>query len=58
MGRSKRHRDKEQSRFYLLPGQGGRLYRKKQKIIIGWSLLVAVLVSAIMIAIMIFTDRY
>jgi hypothetical protein len=50
-------RDKEKQRFYLLPGQGGKLYRKKQKIFILWSLAAAAIVSGIIAVIMYFTNR-
>lgn len=33
-------RDKERERFYLLPGMGGRAYRRKQRLI--WKVSVAV----------------
>ncbi len=60
MHRSRHHRnkDKDTNRFYLLPGQGGRLYRKKQKLIIAWSLFAALLVSGIVVSIMYFTDHF
>jgi hypothetical protein len=59
MPRPKSRKHKEQKeRFYLLPGQGGKLYRQKQKTIIRWSILAAIFVSLIMIIIMYFTDRH
>lgn len=39
--------DREQKRFYLLPGMGGRAYRRKQKIILKTSVIVGMLVSAL-----------
>ena len=33
-------RNKEPERYYLLPGQGGSAYRRKQKFILKWSILV------------------
>jgi hypothetical protein len=39
--------DKEQQRFYLLPGMGGRAYRRKQKVILQSSVAVGVLLSAL-----------
>jgi len=50
-------RDKEQHRFYLLPGQGGRAYRRKQIRIIALSLLAALVVAVIMAVIMYFMNR-
>ena len=40
-----RTRDKEKPRFYLLPGQGGSNYRRKQRFIIKSSLAVGAIVS-------------
>jgi hypothetical protein len=50
-------RDKETKRFYLFPGQGGRLYRRKQNFILKWSLFAAVVVAAIMAALMYWLAR-
>jgi hypothetical protein len=52
MHRSRHDRDKEKQRYYLLPGMGGRLYRKKQKVIIKWSVIAALVVSGIVAALM------
>ena len=41
---------KERERFYLLPGQGGHAYRRKQKFILKWVVLAALAVSAILAA--------
>ena len=41
-------RDKEQKRFYLLPGMGGRAYRRKRRHILYWSLGAGLLVSALL----------
>src|SRR5258708_33795857 len=40
-------KDKEQQRFYLLPGMGGRAFRRKQKIILYWSLAPGLIVSGV-----------
>ncbi|HWQ91482.1 MAG TPA: hypothetical protein VN673_07405 [Clostridia bacterium] len=40
-------RDKERDRYYLLPGMGGRALRRKQKVILRWSIAVGLLVSAL-----------
>jgi hypothetical protein len=32
---------KERERFYLLPGQGGRNFRRKRNFILGWTAVVA-----------------
>ncbi len=39
-------RDKEQRRFYLLPGMGGRARRQKELRYLRWSLAAALVVSA------------
>ena len=48
--RSRHGKDKakEKSRYYLLPGMGGRMYRKKQRVIIKWAILAALVVSVVM----------
>jgi hypothetical protein len=43
-----RARDKEKPRFYLLPGQGGSNYRRKQRFIIKSSIAVGAIVSLIL----------
>lgn len=48
--RSRHDRAKEKQRYYLLPGMGGRLYRKKQKVIIKWAIFAALIVSVIVAA--------
>jgi len=45
-------RNKEAERFYLLPGQGGQAYRRKQKFILKWSIVVGLILSAILGALM------
>jgi hypothetical protein len=37
---------KERERYYLLPGMGGAASRRKRRVILRWSLLAGVLVSA------------
>ena len=39
-------RDKEQNRFYLLPGMGGSAFRRKRRRILLWSVAAGLLVSA------------
>lgn len=50
-------RDKEEQRFYLLPGQGGAPHRRKQNLILTLSVIVALIVSAILAAAMYWFDR-
>jgi hypothetical protein len=39
--------ERERNRFYLLPGMGGRAYRRKQKFILKSSVAVGLLISAL-----------
>jgi hypothetical protein len=58
MFRSKQPKNrKEQERYYLLPGQGGRAYRRKQIYILKWSVVAGLVVSGIMAAILYWIDR-
>lgn len=41
-------RDKEKERFYLLPGMGGRALRRKQMRFLRWSIVFAILISAVL----------
>jgi hypothetical protein len=50
-------RNKETERFYLLPGQGGAAYRRKQKFILTWAIIVGLLVAAALGALMYFLNR-
>ena len=43
---------KPRDRFYLLPGQGGRNYRRKQERNLRRSILVAVLMGTVLAAVM------
>jgi len=38
-------REKEQQRFYLLPGMGGRAVKRKQKWMLQWAVAIGLLVS-------------
>jgi hypothetical protein len=37
---------KQDKRFYLLPGQGGRALRRKRRVILQWSIVAGLFVSA------------
>jgi hypothetical protein len=50
-------RDKEQQRFYLLPGMGGRARRQKELRILRWSLAAGLVVSAIVACILYLLSR-
>jgi high-affinity Fe2+/Pb2+ permease len=41
-------KSKPRERFYLLPGQGGRNFRKKQTKILAWSVAAAVVFGAVL----------
>lgn len=55
--KSSRQRPEEKERFYLLPGQGGSSYRRKQRMIIKYSIIVGLIVSAIFATVMYFVYR-
>jgi hypothetical protein len=50
-------RAKPAQRFYLLPGQGGAAYRRKQRKILFWSIMAGLVVAAIFAGIMYLLDR-
>lgn len=54
---SRKKREKNPKRFYLLPGQGGRAYRRKQWVILAWALAAAIVVSGILAGIMYLVGR-
>ena len=41
-------KNKPRERFYLLPGQGGRNFRKKQNVFLMWAVIVAVSLGAVL----------
>lgn len=52
-----RKAEAERQRFYLLPGMGGRAYRRKQKTILTSSLIIGLLVAAVMAMILYLLNR-
>jgi hypothetical protein len=52
-----RERPEEKERYYLLPGQGGSSYRRKQRMIIKYSIIVGLLVSVLFATIAYFINR-
>jgi hypothetical protein len=50
-------RNKEAQRFYLLPGQGGAAFRRKQKFILVWAIIAGLIVAAILGGLMYFLDK-
>jgi hypothetical protein len=49
--------NKEAERFYLLPGQGGAAYRRKQRFLLTCSIVVGLVVSAVLGALMYFLNK-
>ncbi|HSY19758.1 MAG TPA: hypothetical protein VK815_15550 [Candidatus Acidoferrales bacterium] len=47
-----RKKDKPRERFYLLPGQGGRNYHRKQRFILRWTIVSALVFGAVLAAVM------
>jgi hypothetical protein len=45
-------RDKEKDRFYLLPGMGGRAFRRKQRVILWCAIVAGLLVSSFVAAVL------
>jgi hypothetical protein len=54
---SSRKKDKPRERFYLLPGQGGRNYYRKQRVILTWAILVALICGALLAVVMWWLSR-
>jgi hypothetical protein len=50
-------RNKEAERFYLLPGQGGQAFRRKQRRILIWSIIVGLVLAAFLGALMYFLNK-
>jgi hypothetical protein len=44
--------NKPRERFYLLPGQGGKNYVRKQRLLLGWSIAVALVCGMVFAVIM------
>lgn len=50
-------REKDQERFYLFPGMGGKAYRQKRNRILLASICVGLLVSGVFVLAMYFINR-
>ena len=50
-------KEREQKRFYLLPGMGGRALRRKRRMILHWSIIAGLLVSLALAALLLFLNR-
>jgi hypothetical protein len=48
---------KEPERFYLLPGQGGAAFRRKQKFILTWAIIVGLAVGSALVVLMNYLNR-
>ncbi len=60
MGLFSRHlseKEREHRRFYLLPGMGGRALRRKQQLILRWSIVAGLLVSAALAGLLYFISN-
>jgi hypothetical protein len=42
-----RRRNKERERFYLLPGMGGKAFRRKRRVFLWWAIAAGLATSAI-----------
>ncbi len=50
-------RNKETERFYLLPGQGGAAYRRKQRFLLLWAIIVGMAVAVVLAVLMYFFNQ-
>ncbi len=50
-------KEREQRRFYLLPGMGGRALRRKQRLILRWSLAAGLVVSIVLAVLLYLLNR-
>jgi hypothetical protein len=46
------NKDKERERYYLLPGMGGRALRKKQHMMLKWSIAAGLLTSIVLASVL------
>jgi hypothetical protein len=51
-------RDKDRDRFYLLPGMGGRNFRRKRRIILSWSIVAGLAASLIVACVLYWISRH
>ena len=49
---------KDRGRFYLLPGMGGRNFRRKSRLILRWSIIAGLIVSAVLGYLYYMVNRY
>ncbi len=50
-------KDREKDRYYLLPGMGGKAFRRKRRLILRWTLAAGILVSALVACILYLLSR-
>jgi len=50
-------RNKETERFYLLPGQGGSAYRRKQRYVLAWAIIVGLALASVLGAVMYYLNQ-
>jgi hypothetical protein len=48
---------KPRERFYLLPGQGGRAYSRKQRVFLLWAIIVGLAFAGVLTLIMYLLNR-
>jgi len=53
-----RKKAKQQERFYLFPGQGGKNYYRKQRVFLSWAVAVALLFGSVLALAMWWIARY
>jgi uncharacterized MAPEG superfamily protein len=49
--------NKPRERFYLLPGQGGRNYRQKQRKFLTWTVVVSLVFGALLTMVLWWTSK-
>jgi hypothetical protein len=50
-------RNRERERFYLLPGMGGRAFRRKYRLFLCWSIVTGLVASAILAGVLYWIAR-
>jgi hypothetical protein len=51
------NKNKPRERFYLFPGQGGRNYRRKQRVFIRWAIVTSLIFGAVLATVMWWLSR-
>lgn len=49
--------EKERRRYYLLPGMGGRAYRRKQRAILKYSIVFGLIISGLLAVVLYYLNR-